>query len=169
MTKHNNQAAQHLAPTTPITQEAVQRLQRHTAATNGGKQAGWTRRLQSAADKRTAFAHPVGGAMKATSVQRMDASTRSATPIPGEMMKRQNNQAGQRPAPTTPITQEVVQRLQRRTAAPNDGKQADWTRRPQSAADKRSTQAASAAKPVAISGGAAGRHSKKGPSGKKMA
>lgn len=51
---------QRTAPKTPITAEAVQRVQRSTAATNNGKQAGWTRNLQSAADRRAAETKATG-------------------------------------------------------------------------------------------------------------
>lgn len=59
MTKHSNPAlqrpaAQRTAPKTPVTKEAVQRVQSRTAAVNGGKQSGWTRRLQSTVDQRAA-------------------------------------------------------------------------------------------------------------------
>ena len=59
MKKHSNPAlqrpaAQRTAPKPPVTKEAMQRVQSRTAAVNGGKQSGWTRRLQSAVDRRAA-------------------------------------------------------------------------------------------------------------------
>lgn len=63
MTKQSNtapqrQAAQRPAPKTPVTKEAVRRVQSRTAAGNGGQQSDWTRRLQSTADRRAAEAAP---------------------------------------------------------------------------------------------------------------
>lgn len=51
MPKSGTPAAKRPAPKTPVTKEAVQRVQRSTAANNGGQQAPWVRRLQSTADK----------------------------------------------------------------------------------------------------------------------
>lgn len=51
MTKQTTTAAKRPAPKTPITTDAVKRVQRSTAVGNGGQQADWTRRLQRAVDK----------------------------------------------------------------------------------------------------------------------
>lgn len=51
MPKSATPAAKRPAPKMPVTKEAVQRIQRSTAAVNGGQQAPWVRRLQSKADK----------------------------------------------------------------------------------------------------------------------
>jgi hypothetical protein len=75
-------------------------------------------------------------------------------------MTKPSNQAAQRPAPKTPVTQEDVRRVQSRTAAANGGKQRDWTRRLQSTADKR------AAEDAASTGG---KHAAKTPGAKKAA
>jgi len=58
-------------------------------------------------------------------------------------------QSPQNSAPKVPVTKEDVKRIQRATAADNDGRQADWTARLQRVADRRDTQASPAAKPVA--------------------
>lgn len=50
-------------------------------------------------------------------------------------------------APKAPVTKEEVKRIQRATAADNDGRQADWTARLQSVADRRDAPASPAAKP----------------------
>ena len=84
-------------------------------------------------------------------------------------MTKPSNPAAQRPAPKTPVTKEAVQRVQRRTAATNGGEQGDWTRRLQSAADRRTAQTAPDAKPVGGNGGAASRHGGRGAGGKKSA
>lgn len=52
-------------------------------------------------------------------------------------MTKQTTASTKRPAPKTPTTKEAVKRLQRDTAAKNDGKQAEWVDRLQSTADKR--------------------------------
>ncbi|WP_323144833.1 hypothetical protein [Massilia phyllosphaerae] len=49
MTKHSK-----TAPKSPITQEAVCRMQSSTAPNNGGRQSDYVARLQSVADKRAA-------------------------------------------------------------------------------------------------------------------
>lgn len=51
MTKQTAPAGKRPAPKNPITKEAVQRVQRSTAANNGGQQAPWVGNLQSKADK----------------------------------------------------------------------------------------------------------------------
>lgn len=50
MSKSATPAVKRPAPKAPTTKEAVKRVQRSTAADNGGQQAPWTRRLQSEAD-----------------------------------------------------------------------------------------------------------------------
>jgi hypothetical protein len=42
------------APKTPVTKEAVRRVQSGTAVKNGGKQGDWTRRMQSTLDRQQA-------------------------------------------------------------------------------------------------------------------
>lgn len=44
-------AAKRPSRNTPISKEAVKRIQRTTTVSNGGQQAPWVRRLQSKADK----------------------------------------------------------------------------------------------------------------------
>ena len=73
-------------------------------------------------------------------------------------------QSPQYSAPKVPVTREDVKRIQRATAADNDGRQADWTARQQSVADRRDAQASPAAKP-----GGAGQRGGKGSSVKKAA
>lgn len=51
MPKSATPAAKRPAPKTPVNKEAVQRIQRSTAANNGGQQAPWVRRIQSKADR----------------------------------------------------------------------------------------------------------------------
>lgn len=72
--------------------------------------------------------------------------------------------AASRPPSKTPVTKEAVQRVQSRTAANNNGKQSDWTRRLQSTLDK---QAEASAEPAAAGG--TGQHGGKGSGQKKSA
>jgi hypothetical protein len=63
MTKQSNAAPQRPADQTParktpVTEEAVQRVQGRTAAGNGGRQSDWTRRLQSTLDRQAAAMAP---------------------------------------------------------------------------------------------------------------
>jgi hypothetical protein len=70
MTKQSKATPQRPAPKTPITQEAVRKVQRRTAANNGGQQSLWTRRLQSVADQRAAKGTDGGAAAGAQAAQR---------------------------------------------------------------------------------------------------
>lgn len=56
MTKPTRAAPPRSVPKTPTTQEAVRRMQRSTAPTNGGQQAPWVGRLQSTAARQAARA-----------------------------------------------------------------------------------------------------------------
>ena len=71
--------------------------------------------------------------------------------------------------PKTPITAEAVQRVQRSTAATNNGKQADWTPNLQSAADRRVAETKTTGKPAGGVGSAASQDGKKASGAKKPA
>jgi len=75
--------------------------------------------------------------------------------------------AASRPPSKTPVTKEAVQRVQSRTAARNNGKQGDWTRRLQSTLDKQAALATGDTEPAA--GGRTGQHGEKGSVQKKSA
>lgn len=110
---------------------------------------------------------------RTTQPQRTAQPTRTTSPKhpaqPQRPTQPQHIARPQRTAPKTPITADAAQRVQRSTAATNNGKQADWTRNLQSAADRRAAETKATGKPVGGAGGATGQDGRKASGAKKPA